>query len=317
MTCRSGALLLLISLFIGAGLHGQDDLVEEKDPCKVDLFADVEALAAGKPFWVGIRLEPDPGWHGYWHSPRDGGDGPEVTWKLPSGFTVGEIEWPAPQRMVEPGDLVVYGYGGTFLLRARITPPPEVEEKSVRLEATVTWQVCKKVCIYGENDVSLQLKVESESRPSTIGKELLDYWQIQYPIDHSREANLVVEQKWGPDKPEGEKGIVKGGTWIVRFWRKGAQDPGPRERWKAFVHDLPAGHTHEAQLRQVRGRGDGRGAMWEARIEVEDLGVNFDTTQLGCLLVPSIGKAKGIVPVKRAIIVEGVPSGSGKGKGRR
>lgn len=317
MTFRNGLLLLLFSLLLSAGLHGQDDLLEEKDPCRVQLFAEIEAFVQGKPFFVGLRVEPDPGWHGYWHSPRDGGDGPAVTWKLPSGFTASKLEWPAPERMVEPGDLVVYGYPGAFLLRVLITPAAEVSAKSVRLEGTVTWQVCEKICIYGENEVALELEVAQEARPSKLGKELLEHWQAQYPIDHSKEPKLEVEQKWRPDQHRGEDGPSGGGTWIVRWWRKGEESRGPKERWKVFVHDLPAGHAHEAQVRQVRGRGDGRGAMWEASVEVEDLGVNFDPTQLGCLLVPFIGKAKGIVPAKKAITVRGIPSGRGKAKGRR
>ena len=313
-----GSLLILpLFLMMPVGLGGQDDLLEEADPCRVQLLAEVEAFVPGKAFWVGLRVEPDPGWHGYWHSPRDGGDGPIVAWKLPTGFTAGKLEWPVPERLVEPGDLVVYGYRGAFLLRARITPPAEVAAKSVRLEATVEWQVCEKICIYGKSEVSLELAVAEETNSSMLGKGILDHWQIQYPVAPSKEPSLVVEQKWGPLKPSEVGGRIEGGTWIVRWWRKVAEARGPQESWKVFAHDLPTGHSREAVVRNLRSSRNGQGSTWEARIEVEDLGVNFDLTQLGCLLVPSIGKAKGIVPAKKAITVRGIPSGRGKPKGRR
>ena len=51
-----------------------------------------------------------PGWHTYWKFPGDAGIPTELKWKLPPGWKVGEIQWPIPLKLIEPGDIQVYGY---------------------------------------------------------------------------------------------------------------------------------------------------------------------------------------------------------------
>ena len=44
-----------------------------------------------------------PGWHTYWKFPGDAGIPTELKWKLPPGWKVGEIQWPIPLKLSEPG----------------------------------------------------------------------------------------------------------------------------------------------------------------------------------------------------------------------
>src|SRR5437870_11322800 len=78
---------------------------------RVELVSEVGGIAPGQPFWVALYQRISPGWHTYWVNPGDSGEPPRVEWALPSGFTVGEIAWPLPQR-IPVGAAMTYGYSG-------------------------------------------------------------------------------------------------------------------------------------------------------------------------------------------------------------
>ena len=120
-------IVCLLPLVISSAslLSGQDGILDELaagDPCSVRLFSALKTFQPGVSFEVGVLVEPGAGWHGYWHSARDGGDAPEVIWDLPEEWKVSGPEFPVPERMVEPGDLVSIGYKKPFLLRFRLHP---------------------------------------------------------------------------------------------------------------------------------------------------------------------------------------------------
>ena len=58
-----------------------------------ELLADVEAVAPGRAFHVGVRLRMRRGWHIYWKRPGDAGLGTAVELKVPKGFAAGPIRW--------------------------------------------------------------------------------------------------------------------------------------------------------------------------------------------------------------------------------
>src|ERR1700728_141868 len=90
---------------------------------QADLLSDVSAVQPGKPFWLGVRLKVDPGWHVYWKNPGDSGLPTRVKFSLPDGFTADALQFPAPQRLVLPGGIVCFGYENSVMLLAKITPP--------------------------------------------------------------------------------------------------------------------------------------------------------------------------------------------------
>lgn len=130
---------------------------------KVSVISEVKSIQPGKSFWVAVRLKMDDHWHIYWRNPGDTGLETAVEWQLPEGFTVGELQWPAPERIEEP-PLVIYGYHGEIFLLSKIYVPKDVDAGSiVRLKAKVGWLECDDVCIPGEGEVELELPVKPES----------------------------------------------------------------------------------------------------------------------------------------------------------
>jgi thiol:disulfide interchange protein len=139
---------------------------EGRELVQAKLLANVTAVVPGKPFTVGLLLHMVPNWHTYWKFPGDAGIPTEIKWKLPEGWKAGEIQWPIPLKLDEPGDIQIYGYHDEVLLMQEITPPASLKDSSVQLAADTNWLVCEKICIPGNANLKLDLPVAAESAPA-------------------------------------------------------------------------------------------------------------------------------------------------------
>ena len=119
-----------------------------------------EGVAAGKPLWLGLRIEHQPHWHTYWKNPGDSGLATTLTWALPPGFAAGEIAWPTP-RQLPVGPLMNFGYEGTLLLPVPITVPAGFQGTTLPVRLEAQWLVCKDVCIPESGDFALELPVKA------------------------------------------------------------------------------------------------------------------------------------------------------------
>ncbi|MGD0387852.1 MAG: protein-disulfide reductase DsbD domain-containing protein [Tepidisphaeraceae bacterium] len=149
---------------------------------QAELLANASAVQPGKPFWLGVRLSIDPGWHVYWKNPGDAGLPTRVNFSLPDGFTAGPLEFPTPRRFVQPGNIVAFGYEDSVMLLTKITPPPNLPaDFQGRFQAAVSWLVCSDVCILGKATPSLALA--SSPSPVSANRELFDDWISQLPVN--------------------------------------------------------------------------------------------------------------------------------------
>jgi len=127
------------------------------------------ALVPGKTAWVALHFEIRPGWHTYWLNPGDAGEKTEVSFTLPPGYKAGDIVWPAPQRIIEPGDIAVYGYKGTATHLVPIQIPAEAKPgERVTIAAEARWLVCEKICLPEEGKFSLVLPVQTAPPNSDV-----------------------------------------------------------------------------------------------------------------------------------------------------
>lgn len=155
--------LLTAVLFLVVSAPARSQVYEGRELVKAGLVADVNAVVPGKPFTAGVLLRMVPNWHTYWKFPGDAGIPTEIKWKLPEGWKAGEIQWPIPLKLIEPGDLQIYGYHDEVLLLQQITPPLSLKETAVQLTAEVSWLVCEKICIPGSANVNLELPVAGQN----------------------------------------------------------------------------------------------------------------------------------------------------------
>ncbi|MEP6777054.1 MAG: protein-disulfide reductase DsbD domain-containing protein, partial [Chthoniobacterales bacterium] len=146
--------------FFAQGIrHALPQIYEGRELVKAELIANTTAVVPGKPFTVGLLLRIAPGWHTYWKFPGDAGLPTEIKWNLPPGWKVGDIQWPIPLKLNEPGDVQIYGYHDEVLLLQELTPPSSAAERSIKLSAEASWLVCEKICIPGGAKLETELPI--------------------------------------------------------------------------------------------------------------------------------------------------------------
>src|SRR5216110_2567155 len=155
--------VVCLSIFVLPS-RGQGQTYKGKELVKAELLADTNAIIPGKPFTIGLLLRMAPGWHTYWAFSGDAGLPTELKWNLPSGWKVGEIQWPIPMKTIDPGDIETYGYENEVLLMQEITPPQKLDNSTVKLSAEANWLVCEKICIPGSATPQLELPVSTTSQ---------------------------------------------------------------------------------------------------------------------------------------------------------
>jgi thiol:disulfide interchange protein DsbD len=152
------------SLLLFAALSGaRAQTYQGRQLVQAKLIADVSAVVPGKPFTAGLLLHMVPNWHTYWKFPGDAGIPTEINWKLPEGWKAGEIQWPIPLKLNEPGEIQIYGYHDEVLLLQEITPPASLKDASIQLAAETSWLVCEKICIPGSANLKLDLPIAAQS----------------------------------------------------------------------------------------------------------------------------------------------------------
>ncbi|HET9366483.1 MAG TPA: protein-disulfide reductase DsbD domain-containing protein [Candidatus Udaeobacter sp.] len=152
--------------FLGLAPQSQAQVYQGKELVKAELLADTNAIVPGKPFTIGLLLRMVPDWHTYWAFSGDAGLPTELKWKLPSGWKIGEIQWPIPLKTSDPGDIETYGYEDEVLLMQEITPPQKLNDSTVKLSAEANWLVCEKICIPGGATPQLELPVSTTNQPA-------------------------------------------------------------------------------------------------------------------------------------------------------
>jgi thiol:disulfide interchange protein DsbD len=171
----------------------------------VDLISDQTAIQPGRIFRVGLHFHLEKGWHIYWLNPGDSGEPPKVQWTLPEGYRAGPLMWPTPRRIPDHS-LIDYGYEDEVLLPAEIRPPVNLATgHEAGLGLSVTWLVCREVCIPGRAALTLSLPVRKDARGVPPAQERLflktnaelpkpapNQWKLAGTLD-GREFNLVVE----------------------------------------------------------------------------------------------------------------------------
>ena len=140
---------LALALFIGLAQPGRGQTYEGRELVRAELMAEATAIVPGEPITVGVLLRMVPHWHTYWKFPGDAGLPTEIKWDLPPDWKVGEIQWPIPLKLKEPGDIQIYGYHDEVLLMQELTPPASLTGSTVKLAAQASWLVCEKICIPG------------------------------------------------------------------------------------------------------------------------------------------------------------------------
>lgn len=120
-------------------------------------LAESGRVEAGQSIRTAVRLAIEPGWHTYWINPGEAGMSTKAEWKLPPGWTTGDLNHPVPQRF-KTGELHGYGHEGTVWFPVELRAPANLKGPA-ELRATVTWLACRDdACMPGEAELVLVLE---------------------------------------------------------------------------------------------------------------------------------------------------------------
>ena len=124
---------------------------------EVSLVSELEHWVPGETQMVGVVMRPETEWHTYWLNPGDSGEPPQITLSSSAGFVFGDIQWPLPSP-IPVAHLVNYGYSNAHLLMIPVTVPDDLPStSSSRLQADLSWLVCKEDCIPGWATLAITL----------------------------------------------------------------------------------------------------------------------------------------------------------------
>ncbi len=126
------------------------------------------ALVPGTTSTIALVFEIEPKWHLYWRNAGDSGAPPSWTVEAPEGVSVGEPQWPVPERLLLPGNILNHIYEERLALLLPVTVADDVPSgEDVTLRFDVEWLVCKEICLFGTGETTLTLPVADAATASS------------------------------------------------------------------------------------------------------------------------------------------------------
>jgi len=169
---------------------------------KVLLVSSVKSIVQGQPFDVALHYKIQPGWHIYWKNSGDSGQTPQVKWKLPEGFSAGELQFPVPKRHHSAGDIITNILEHEPGLIVRITPPAATSPDQVTIAADIRYLICNDICLLETARVKIDLLVLSAgSRATPANKKLFDQWRSATPLKKSKYVTISSSLKPADPQP--------------------------------------------------------------------------------------------------------------------
>ena len=154
-------LWLIIMGAFATQVHAQTLLAEQRfEHLGIAVYAEHSTVRAGMTTTLAFRLRHDPHWHTYWKFPGDSGLPSKLKLRIGTGPAVAtELQWPVPEPL-DVGGIHNVGYNGELWLLADVAVPLEVQQ-TLKLNAELSWLVCREECIPGRGEFVLQLPIAS------------------------------------------------------------------------------------------------------------------------------------------------------------
>jgi thiol:disulfide interchange protein DsbD len=143
------------------------------------LILSADTARPGDTVLAGVDLKMEPGWHTYWKNPGAAGYATKIEWQLPPGVTVGEIQWPLPEKL-PPVEVTTYGYDNEVVLLVPLKLAADLKPGPLDLKAKISWLECKEACIPGSGNVEATLNIGEETNNSADWRTI-GLWKIKLP----------------------------------------------------------------------------------------------------------------------------------------
>lgn len=148
------AKVIAAAVLLAGGLYAEA-VRADLEPVTARAIASVSQVKRGDTFLAGAHFSVTPSWHIYWKYPGDAG----LPTKVDFGVAPAEpLRWPLPERFMQPGDIVGYGYSEDLTLAAPfVADGPLVQNGKVTLPMKVQWLSCRDVCIREKREFVLEI----------------------------------------------------------------------------------------------------------------------------------------------------------------
>jgi len=182
---------------------------------RLSALADATAVGPGQELTIAARLDIAPGWHVYWVNPGESGLATDVTVSAPTGFEVGELQFPGPMRF-ETGGVVSFGYAERVLVSTRVTAPDDLTTEST-FDVGAEWLACNEECIRGQAHTQLRLPLATAAAPAApTNQHLIDEHRRRLPRPLAELANARYD--WRPTEGGQELVVYVDGGQTVEFF---------------------------------------------------------------------------------------------------
>ncbi len=163
---------------------------------------------------AGVQIRLSPGWKTYWRNPGDSGVPPSFDWSGSKNLKSAEVLYPVPHRFSDAGGTAI-GYSDEVVFPVRVTP--ERAGEPVELKLSLSYGVCKTLCVPSEESLTLELPPQGEGGkgehlliqryadlvPTPVEKGALPaLGTVEEKLDASRPAIVI-----GTEFPDGATGI--------------------------------------------------------------------------------------------------------------
>lgn len=161
----------------------------------IEMVSEVTEIVPGQPFYVGLFLQHDPGYHTYWKCPGIVGVPTQIDWDLPAGFEASELQFPEPER-VHMYSILAQGYERDVLIQAKITPPKDLKPGAeVDVGGKAWWMCCAQECNPDAKDLSVRLPVTAAKSESLDPK-----WHAVF--EKERRVHPIESNAWSATATE-------------------------------------------------------------------------------------------------------------------
>ncbi len=197
------------------------------------LVTGVTSVQPGKTLRVGLLLTAAEKWHTYWRNPEDAGFPTSIKWKLPDGWTAGDLQWPLPHEYDLSG-VVMYGYGGETMLFADLQVPATAPEGDVTISGKAKWLECDdESCVPGSANVTITVPVKNAEPTPSPDSALLARHEVFLPAEaagwsftYTRAGNTLAV---AVTPPAGSAGAVAKAKFFP--YEKGIVTAGVDQKW--------------------------------------------------------------------------------------
>jgi len=165
----TGSFVLIAATSVASAQPVPDGAMDGSALVRPTVMAEHRSIGPEAPTALAIRFQVQDGWHVYWRNPGDTGAEMTVNYKGPDWASIGDLQWPVPERYRSPGDLLDFVHHGApvLLTELRIDADKWASAGSpdlLKFELAFEWFVCKDICLLGEGSTSIEIPIAEEAR---------------------------------------------------------------------------------------------------------------------------------------------------------